>query len=48
MSNGAQVLVGVVMVAGIVGILLPVLPGLLLIWAAGLITTLKLVAGSGS
>lgn len=36
MSNGAQVLVGLVMVAGIVGILLPVLPGLLLIWAAGL------------
>ena len=36
MSDGAQVLVGIVMVAGIVGILLPVLPGLLLIWAAGL------------
>jgi hypothetical protein len=35
-SNDAQVLVGLVMVAGIVGILLPVLPGLLLIWAAGL------------
>jgi uncharacterized protein len=35
-SNGAQLLVGVVMVAGIVGILLPVLPGLLMIWAAGL------------
>ncbi|HST64924.1 MAG TPA: DUF456 family protein, partial [Mycobacteriales bacterium] len=36
MSNDAQTLVGVVMVLGIVGILLPVLPGLLLIWAAGL------------
>ena len=36
MSGDAQVLVGVVMVAGIVGIVLPVLPGLLLIWAAGL------------
>jgi uncharacterized protein len=35
-SNGAQALVGAVMVAGIVGILLPVLPGLLMIWAAGL------------
>jgi uncharacterized protein YqgC (DUF456 family) len=35
-SDGAQLLVGVVMVAGIVGILLPVLPGLLMIWAAGL------------
>jgi uncharacterized protein len=30
------VLVGLLMVAGIVGVLLPVLPGLLLIWAAGL------------
>jgi uncharacterized protein YqgC (DUF456 family) len=36
MSGDAQTLVGVVMVLGIVGILLPVLPGLLLIWAAGL------------
>jgi uncharacterized protein YqgC (DUF456 family) len=36
MSGEAQTLVGVVMVLGIVGILLPVLPGLLLIWAAGL------------
>ncbi|HEV7658026.1 MAG TPA: DUF456 domain-containing protein [Mycobacteriales bacterium] len=36
MSGGAQTLVGLVMVAGIVGILLPVLPGLLMIWAAGL------------
>jgi uncharacterized protein YqgC (DUF456 family) len=35
-SDNAQLLVGVVMVAGIVGILLPILPGLLLIWAAGL------------
>jgi uncharacterized protein len=35
-SGDAQTLVGVVMVLGIVGILLPVLPGLLLIWAAGL------------
>jgi uncharacterized protein len=35
-SDGAQALVGLVMVAGIVGILLPVIPGLLLIWAAGL------------
>jgi uncharacterized protein len=35
-SGDAQTLVGVVMALGIVGILLPVLPGLLLIWAAGL------------
>ena len=36
MSDSEQLLVGIVMVAGIVGILLPVLPGLLLVWAAGL------------
>ena len=36
MNGDAQTLVGVVMVLGIVGILLPVLPGLLMIWAAGL------------
>jgi uncharacterized protein len=35
-SNDAQVLVGAIMVVGIVGVLLPILPGLLLIWAAGL------------
>jgi uncharacterized protein YqgC (DUF456 family) len=35
-GDDAELLVGVVMVAGIIGILLPVLPGLLLIWAAGL------------
>ena len=35
-SGDAQALVGLLMVAGIVGILLPVIPGLLLIWAAGL------------
>ncbi|HEX6755952.1 MAG TPA: DUF456 domain-containing protein [Mycobacteriales bacterium] len=36
MSGDEQLLVGLVMVAGLVGVLLPVLPGLLLIWAAGL------------
>jgi uncharacterized protein YqgC (DUF456 family) len=35
-SDDAQLLVGIVMVAGLVGIVLPVLPGLLMIWAAGL------------
>ena len=36
MTDSEQLLVGLVMVAGLVGILLPVLPGLLMIWAAGL------------
>lgn len=36
MSGDAQVLVGLVMFAGLIGILLPVLPGLLMIWGAGL------------
>jgi uncharacterized protein len=36
LSDGSQTLVGLLMVAGIVGVLLPVLPGLLLILAAGL------------
>ena len=40
MDGSEQLVVGVVMVAGLVGILLPVLPGLLLIWAAGLWWTL--------
>jgi uncharacterized protein len=35
-SSDAQVLVGLLMVAGIVGVLLPVIPGLPVIWAAGL------------
>ena len=36
MSSDAQVLVGLLMVAGIVGVLLPVIPGLPVVWAAGL------------
>lgn len=36
MDSEAELLVGLVMVAGLVGIVLPVLPGLLLMWAAGL------------
>ncbi|MFL6130576.1 MAG: DUF456 domain-containing protein [Mycobacteriales bacterium] len=36
MTDSEQLLVGAAMVAGLVGVLLPVLPGLLLIWAAGL------------
>lgn len=40
MTESEQVLVGLVMVGGLVGVLLPVLPGLLLIWAAGLWWTL--------
>lgn len=36
MSDAEQLLVGLVMVGGLVGVLVPVIPGLLLIWAAGL------------
>jgi uncharacterized protein len=39
-SNDAQTLVGVVMLIGLVGVLLPVVPGLLLMWAAGLVWTI--------
>ena len=41
MSAAGQVLVGFVMLVGLVGILLPVLPGLLLIAAAGLAWTIS-------
>jgi uncharacterized protein len=36
MTDAEQLLVGLAMVAGLVGVLVPVVPGLLLIWAAGL------------
>jgi uncharacterized protein YqgC (DUF456 family) len=35
-GESEQLLVGLAMAAGVVGVLLPVIPGLLLIWAAGL------------
>ena len=37
MSSSGQLLVGAVMVVGVVGVVVPVLPGLLLAWAAGLL-----------
>ena len=37
MSASAELLVALVMIAGVVGVVVPVLPGLLLIWAAGLV-----------
>jgi uncharacterized protein YqgC (DUF456 family) len=37
MSAGAEVLVLLVMVVGLVGVVVPVLPGLALVWAAGLV-----------
>ncbi|CAA9244524.1 MAG: hypothetical protein AVDCRST_MAG41-1623 [uncultured Corynebacteriales bacterium] len=40
MGNDAQTAVGVVMLIGLVGVLLPIVPGLLLIWLAGLWWTL--------
>lgn len=36
MGDDVQTLVGVVMLIGLVGVLLPVVPGLLLMWGAGL------------
>lgn len=36
MGTAETLLVGLVMLGGLVGVLVPVLPGLLLIWAAGL------------
>lgn len=36
MTEPEQLLVGLAMVAGLVGVFVPVIPGLLLIWAAGL------------
>ncbi len=37
MSTTGELLVGLAMVAGVVGVVVPVLPGLLLSWAAGLV-----------
>lgn len=45
MTDAQQLLVGLAMAVGLVGILLPVVPGLLLIWAAGLWWTI--VDGGG-
>lgn len=36
MTESEQLLVGLLMAAGLVGVLVPVIPGLLLVWAAGL------------
>lgn len=47
MTDGEQLLVGLAMVAGLVGVLLPVIPGLLLIWAAGLWWTIADGGGPG-
>ncbi len=37
MSTSAQLLVGLVMLVGVAGVVVPVLPGLALVWAAGLV-----------
>jgi uncharacterized protein YqgC (DUF456 family) len=37
MSTSGQLLVLLVMVVGLVGVVIPVLPGLVLVWAAGLV-----------
>lgn len=46
MSVFGEVLLGLLMLAGLAGVLLPVMPGLLLIWAAGLAWVL--LDGQGS
>jgi uncharacterized protein len=37
MSTAGQLLVGLAMLVGVVGVVVPVLPGLLLAWAAGMV-----------
>lgn len=46
MDTSVVVLLGLVMLLGLVGIVVPVMPGLLLVWGAGLVWTL-LADGSG-
>jgi uncharacterized protein YqgC (DUF456 family) len=45
-TDSEQLLVGLAMAAGLIGVLLPVIPGLLLIWAAGLWWTIADGGGS--
>jgi uncharacterized protein YqgC (DUF456 family) len=45
-STGGQILVGVAIAVGIVGVVVPVLPGALLVWAAILVWTL--IVGSAA
>src|SRR2546423_15276244 len=40
MTSGGQWLVALAMALGLAGVLVPVLPGLLLVWAAGLVWTI--------
>jgi uncharacterized protein YqgC (DUF456 family) len=40
MTTGGQWLVALVMAVGLAGVLVPVLPGLLLVWGAGLVWTI--------
>jgi len=41
MTSGGQWLVALAMAVGLAGVLIPVLPGLLLVWAAGLVWTIR-------
>jgi uncharacterized protein YqgC (DUF456 family) len=47
MSAGGDVLVGVVIALGLVGVLVPVLPGLVLVWGAILVWSLTERSGAG-
>jgi uncharacterized protein len=40
MTGGGELLIALLMAVGLAGVLVPVLPGLLLVWAAGLVWTI--------
>jgi uncharacterized protein YqgC (DUF456 family) len=47
MSTGGEVLVGMVIAVGLLGVLVPVLPGLLLVWGAVAVWSLEESSGTG-
>jgi uncharacterized protein len=47
MSTGGEVVVGLVIAVGLVGVLIPVLPGLLLVWGAVAVWSLEESSGTG-
>jgi uncharacterized protein YqgC (DUF456 family) len=47
MSTGGEVLVGMVIAVGLLGVLIPVLPGLLLVWGAVAVWSFEESSGTG-
>ncbi len=47
MSTGGEVVVGLVIAVGLVGVLIPVLPGLLLVWGAVAVWSFEESSGTG-